>query len=150
MNFTLSGPASGFKPRTCHSPTVSCKTSMKTHQSLILLLLTIHLCSCEQSFGQNTVWQNQGEPVIGLEQYILNIETQIDRKNLPDSARGRVFIQVLVKPDSTISVFKVIHSECEMCNKEALRLVVGEKSKWIPYSYDGVQKEGWKIFPINF
>lgn len=130
------------------------KVIMKTHRSLTIVLLMTCFFSHGLSFGQNTEWRHPveyyAEPLIGFKQYILNLEAQIDRTNLPDSVRGKVFIGVGVKLDSTISIIHVIKSDCEICNKEALRIVKSDRTKWQPWLIDGVQKESRKIFPINF
>ena len=127
---------------------------MKTQQTLFLVSLMIHVCSYELCYGQDKEWRHpveyQAEPISGFDEYLNNIGAQIDRKNLPDSVSGRVFIHVLVKVDSTISEIRVIKSNCEICNEEALRVVKSDTTKWKPYSINGVQRESRKIFPIHF
>ena len=94
---------------------------------------------------------SEASPVGGLEEY-----EEYLKKNLryPLAAKegkiaGKVLVQFLVNPDSSLSDFRILRSVGGGCDEEAIRLVK-EGPAWVPGMVDGKLKEAGMIVPVNF
>ena len=94
---------------------------------------------------------SEASPVGGLDEY-----EEYLKKNLryPLAAKegkiaGKVLVQFLVNPDSSLSDFRILQSVGGGCDEEAIRLVK-EGPAWVPGMADGKLKEAGMIVPVNF
>ena len=90
-------------------------------------------------------------PVGGLERYEVYLSENL---RYPSAAKegnvaGKVLVQFLVNPDSSLSDFRILQSVGGGCDEEAIRLIK-QGPAWVPGLVDGELKEGGMIVPVNF
>ena len=90
-------------------------------------------------------------PVGGLENYesYLNENLQYPLAAKTGNLSGKVLIQFLVNPDSSLSDFRVLQGIGGGCDEEAIRLIK-EGPDWIPASVNGERQQGVMIVPVYF
>ena len=91
------------------------------------------------------------EPVGGLAGYegYLNENLRYPLAAREGNVSGKVLVQFLVNPDSSLSDFRILQSVGSGCDEEAVRLIK-EGPAWVPGLVDGELKEGGMIVPVNF
>ena len=93
----------------------------------------------------------EATPEGGLDRYeaYLNENMRYPSAVREGKLAGKVVVQFLVNPDSSLSDFRILQSVGGGCDEEAIRLIK-EGPAWIPGAENGELKEGGMIVPVNF
>jgi periplasmic protein TonB len=77
------------------------------------------------------------------------ISNNLSRKNIPDSIKGRVFVQFDVEKTGELKNVTVVRGLCPPCDSEAIR-IVSSMPNWIPGTQLGKVVRMRMVLPVTF